>query len=281
MIKLIKRTYPLRSWKVRCWKELAVLLLLSGNFGLLMAQSLGFWSDFEKDLPSLERHLSEWDQDPHISGAERSEWLRSGYDYFSRNLNAEGQAFILYSMGIGYARESMLSAAIDVHEHALEIYRDLKLDAKIAQVQMMLGTNYGRRGDYDQATSRLLASLALFKELDNQQGMADVLLKLGTVQSYLGQLDIALEYFFEALEKSEAHLPGNVVTLYGNIAFIYMEQGDFDQSELYFRKALDYKGETETLRPQTLALINLGQMYKLKGDLVQSNFYLNQALQMA
>lgn len=276
MIKLIKQTYHLR-----CWKELALLLVLSCFVGFSMAQSTVDWSDFEKNLTGLEQHLLELDQDRNVSGDELSQLLRSGYEYFLKNLNIEGQALVLYRMGVLYGRENMLSTAIDVHEQALGMYHELNASGKQAQVKMMMGTHYGRRGDYDQATSYLLEALTLFEQLDDGQGRADVLLKLGTVQSYLGNYDQALDYYFAALELSENNLKENMVTLYGNIGFIYMDRGDFEQSESYFRKALDHGAENESLRPRTLALINLGQMYKLKGDPVLSEQYLAQALQLA
>lgn len=276
MIKLIKQTYHLR-----CWKELALLLVLSCFAGFSMAQSTVDWSNFEKDLTGLEQHLFDLGHDTNVSGDELSEVLRSGYEYFLKNQNIEGQALVLYRMGVLYGRENMLSAAIDVHELALGMYHELNVSRKQAQVKMMMGTHYGRRGDYDQATSYLLEALKLFEQLDDGQGRADVLLKLGTVQSYLGNYDQALDYYFAALELSENNLKENMVTLYGNIGFIYMDRGDFEQSESYFRKALDHGNENESLRPRTLALINLGQMYKLKGDPVLSEQYLAQALQWA
>src|SRR5690554_5801643 len=160
MINLINWTYHLRFWK-----GLSVLIVLScyvvGSMARPQAERTYQveWADFENDLVRLEKHLLELDQDPKLSGENMSELLRGGYEYFSKSLHAEGQALMLNRMGILYARESMLSAAIDVHEQALEIYSALELDEKKAQVQMLLGTNFGRRGDYDQATSHLLESL--------------------------------------------------------------------------------------------------------------------------
>lgn len=204
-----------------------------------------------------------------------------GYEHFVRKEYVHGQAETLLRLGQIYAAQSMLSISIDAYQESLRLFRTLEMDRNVAQVQVSLGTAFGRRGDFDQATAYLLDALRQFELLDDEAGIADAHLKLGTVATYLNQYEEALEHYQASLDISLHTTPSNVVTLYGNMAVIYMEQGDFETSERYFLNAIQYEGDGASKRPKALALLNLGQLYRLQGKQELRDRYLSEAAALA
>lgn len=194
---------------------------------------------------------------------------------------SHGQAETLLRLGQIYAAQSMLSISIDAYQESLRLFRTLEMDRNVAQVQVSLGTAFGRRGDFDHATAYLLDALRQFELLDDEVGIADAHLKLGTVATYLYQYEEALEHYQASLDISLHTTPSNVVTLYGNMAVIYMEQGDFETSERYFLNAIQYEGDGASKRPKALALLNLGQLYRLQGKQELRDRYLSEAAALA
>lgn len=256
-----------------------MLLLAGWTHGI--AQQPPDWSSIKHDDARLQKFLTELDRDTALTRDRLQTVLIAGYEHFVREDYVLGQAETLLRLGQVYASQSMLSIAIDAFKESLRLFERLKEHRNAAQLYLNLGTTHGRRGDYDEATAYLLDALRQFNELGDQEGIADAHLKLGTVATYLNQHEEALQHFNEALDISIHSIPYNVVTLYGNMAVIYMEQGDYETSERYFLSAIHYEGDALSKRPKALAFLNLGQLYHLQGKQELGDHYLDAAAALA
>lgn len=255
---------------------LFVLYLLPGY-----AQEVNSWADVGGDRDRLEQYLSRLNADERIDRDSLMSVYRSGYEQFLRDGYPEGQAELLLRLGALYSAESMFTAAAEAFEESLSVLAKLGDETKIARAYAGLGTALGRRGAYDESAANLLEALRIYEQAGDQPGIANTYLKLGTVHTYIDNLDLGLEYFQKALDIAQVHDKGNVVTIYANIAFIYMEQGDFDKSEEYFKQAISYTEASTSLQSRTLAFLNLGQLYQIQGKELLADRYFDQAAELA
>lgn len=73
----------------------------------------------------------------------------------------------------------------------------------------------------------------------------------------------------DTLFMSAAGKPGNVI--YVNIGNMFANKGQYDQAEVYYRKAIDLKDQT------LLANTNLGKIFMLRGNFDSAFYYMNKA----
>jgi signal transduction histidine kinase len=245
------------------------------------SNSLPKWSEVPLDSASFDKFLDDLKEQGKLERDVIHRYYREGYEYFLQKKNQYAQAELLWRLGNYYLSQSMLTSAEDAFTESLEMFKVIKSPFKVAHVTMALGTVKGRMGAYDQATENFMEALKTFEELQDQPGIANVHLKLGTVYTYLSDYERALKHSEKALEIALVHDKVNVITLYGNIAFIYMDLGEFDKSEEYFKLAIEYPVVPTNPKPRALAYLNLGQLYKLQGKQVLANRYFDQAEKLA
>lgn len=208
-------------------------------------------------------------------------YLREGYAYSLEQEYSYGQAELAYRLGLYYATENLYSLAEEAYKESLALFKTLDLPIKVANVEASLGPILGRKGQFDEATAILLDALKLYEDLQDQRGISSTHLKLGTVYTYLDDYDQGLKHYEKALGIALEHDKENVITLYGNIGFIYLDIGEFEKSEEYFMKAIEYPVVPKTVRPRALAYLNLGQLYQTQGKQVLANRYFDQAEKLA
>ncbi|WP_296620078.1 hypothetical protein [Marivirga sp.] len=110
----------------------------------------------------------------------------------------------------------------------------------------------------------------------NDTGRAYILSKKGTFFWLQGVYDASLKAYFEALnifEQEENKI--EVVKTLNNIGETYKKQKDYTQSARFIKLALSKINNLEDLSPE-LILVNLGQLFMLKGNYDSANYYLNQ-----
>lgn len=164
-----------------------LLFFLCGLCSLPFAQAgeIGNWTDMQGDSARLEQYILELETDPEIDRDSLRVIFRSGYEQFLKEGYKEGQAMMLYKLGGLYSAESMLSASVEAYRESLALFRELGHDRMTAYSSASLGTAMGRRGEYDEAATLLMDALHIFERLEDQSGIANTYLKLGTVHTYV------------------------------------------------------------------------------------------------
>jgi signal transduction histidine kinase len=94
------------------------------------------------------------------------------------------------------------------------------------------------------AMEKLFLALEILKAKEQPQLLTTVYDQLGEVYSDLGQHDVALKYYFDALAINERlGLKYEIAKVYSEIGWIYKNQLNFSQARLYMDKALSLREE--------------------------------------
>lgn len=148
-------------------------------------------------------------------------------------------AEILEKIGMLQVKLNQLVDAIYCFKQALEIsYYQKPLDLKfITQIQSCLGQSYFLQEDYNQAIYHMQRAL----EQCQPEEVSKLLNDIGQAQMKVDKLTEAVTNTKKALEIDQSEKPANnekIVRDLVNLAGIYTEQKDFDQSIATFEQAL-------------------------------------------
>lgn len=159
-----------------------------------------------------------------------------------------------------------------------------------------LGIKYLYAGDLPRAKMNLDKALEIrYQILDsNDYSLASTLGNLGNWSSEMGNLDLALNYYYRA---ERIFLENNSIKrsklglsiLYENFGIIYIRKGEYTKALSYLFKSLDYFENKEfesndSLYPvKKLAIIcrNIGETYALLKDDIKAEEYLKRSIKLA
>ncbi|AOX01695.1 hypothetical protein BJP34_21645 [Moorena producens PAL-8-15-08-1] len=111
----------------------------------------------------------------------------------------QAKADQLLKQGIEQYNTSQFQAALKSWQEALGIYRELENQQGIAKSLGNLGVAYHSLGQYRKAIEFHQQSLSIEKELENRKGEADSLNNLGLAYRHLGQYGKAIEFYQQSL----------------------------------------------------------------------------------
>ncbi|WP_170245870.1 tetratricopeptide repeat protein [Tenacibaculum adriaticum] len=152
-----------------------------------------------------------------------------------------GSLHILLNNDIGRVYLSMnnYSSAETFFKDALQISKKLNLLKGQADSQGLLGATYEKKGEYLKALEYQRKSLSLFEILKDSTGIALINENIGSIYEDLIQYDKAHNYFIKAyryLKDTKTHAEINVLN---NLGDVYRKKGEYDESILYTKKALE------------------------------------------
>ena len=162
--------------------------------------------------------------------------------------------------------------AISIAEKNNDIYR-------LALAYKSVGIANYYKGNYVDVVDDWTNSLEAFREIDDKQGIANLLSNLGAVFETTGGTESAMEYYLEALKISEE--TGDIKregTVLQNLGVLYSNIFDYERSETYYLKALEIFKENK-LPTQGIATIsmNLSEVYRESGDIVKAEKFAKEA----
>ncbi len=126
-----------------------------------------------------------------------------------------------------------------------------------------------------------LRSVALFQKVGEPVLMAEALEELSHTERRLGNNTASFEASFKALRiYEEKGLKERLAASYNQLASNYVSDEDYKVAIGYFNKALDIYKNSDDLVNHASTLINLGETYRLNGDLNDAEIHLQQTLQL-
>lgn len=159
-----------------------------------------------------------------------------------------------YTEGLEYLHRSIrvteeLGAAADRRSVALRLQN--------------IGLIYRRQGNLDQALAYARKTLAIFEEIDDKFGIANLQNNLGVIYKAQGLNEQALEWFQKALHGYEAlkNTPG-VARSFNNIGDTYRQQGRYDEALEALQKGFKIREQGRDRGGMLLSLNNLGRLYQ-------------------
>ena len=145
-----------------------------------------------------------------------------------------------------------------------------------------IGKTLWYEGNYQPAIPKLSASIKLFRQINNETGLADALIGMGNVKRMLGDYDESINAYDTALTLFEKHqaLP-MIAKCLNNIGIVNYLKGDWPNATRNWEKFLN---AVEKLGDQTeliTCLNNLGFMYKNRGHMGQSQAAFERGLKLS
>ncbi len=168
-------------------------------------------------------------------------------------------------------------------EQALAQARRLGQEKEQANALYHLGNALLNLDQYNEARDQLEEAGAAYQSLEDQTGVAKVLLNLSSVHESLGNLDDGLKAALSALKDFDSGL-GEVVDrarCYNQIGIIYYRLRQYDQAKTYWERALEiYVGSNKELS-RSGVLNNLGVLAQDRGDYQEALRYFEETLAIA
>lgn len=102
-----------------------------------------------------------------------------------------------------------------------------------------LGICYEEIDNWDKSLEAYKMLAAISDKKNNQQKLADALMRIGRVYDKLGQWDNAVGYYEKSLAKAKEYDIKNIFSrVYNKIGVYHFHTGNFDQALTYFRKTI-------------------------------------------
>lgn len=239
-------------------------------------------SDAGESEVTAARHLSYFIElgekaAPQLRGAQQGVWLRrlDGEHANLRaalNWHADGQAHaeqrLRLAAALGYFWQ--VRGIFDEGEKFLqEVLQESEPVATPTRAKafVSLGTIYWLRGDYDKAVAPLEQALALYRKLDDGQGIAHTLYQSGVPHFYTGRFHLTLPLWEESLER--ARNQGDTLwtaLMLSALAELARYRGDYTRARALNEEAHALATQVQHIQHIALALNNLGLLATLEGD---------------
>jgi CHAT domain-containing protein/tetratricopeptide (TPR) repeat protein len=200
-------------------------------------------------------------------------YLRSKEEFERAGLRRDC-IYILGDLGALYFNLEDYQKAEDYSEQSIALAERLKASNEpagawpdeygVARASATLGELSLRRGEHEQALTRLQKSLALYEQL-NAGGnsfdiyIADSLAALGRVYTAAGDYVLALRNLSKSLEvMRRLSNPGRVADLFNMLGYLYMEQEDYAQAAAHYNESLKLHSAQKDRMEAARVLLNLG-----------------------
>ena len=191
----------------------------------------------------------------------------------------EISGYLLGSLGILYYQIGSYKKAIEYHEKALVISKEIGDRRGEGNQLGNLGLAYSDLGQVEKAIEYYEQALVISKEIGDRRGEGNHLGNLGNAYSDLEQVEMAIEYYQKALiilrELGDKRGEG---TLLGNLGNAYLNLGQVEKAIEYYQTALLISKEIGDRRGEGNHLGNLGSAYSHLGQVEKAIEYYEQAL---
>lgn len=187
--------------------------------------------------------------------------------------------FYLSEIGLAYLNLGEAETALEYHQQALTIFREINHRWGEANTLDYIGWEYKSLGKYSQALDYFNQALEVFRNINDQGGIATTLNGIGSVYDNQGEDIQALKYYQESLDilQTIENLPLKADVL-NNIGGIYYDLGDYSQASDYYQQALTLVVDLDDSNRQAILLANIGLVHDALGDHRQALDYYMQAL---
>lgn len=192
---------------------------------------------------------------------------------FEANRDDVGRMVAMRELGKIYREASNFKTAVDYHEKALLLAKELKDTANIIRILNQLGTDFRRLGVLDEAAVRHYEALSCCEKYSDKS--SDVAKKykvvslngIGNIQLTLQNNDAAEKAFREALagEKSLGSHLGQAIN-YANIGYVKEANGELDSAWIYYEYSMEQNRLAKSKLGISLCYNHFGRLSELGGN---------------
>lgn len=184
-------------------------------------------------------------------------------------------ARILWSKARAEAYLADWGASLKDHEEALHVFEEEYSIPDVAQLLCGTGSTYSESGFHDKALNPILRSIAIFRELKDEEGELNASQIAATAFAFAGLFEESREIWHDVLEISKK------LGHYTNMAFAHFSLGagseqreNFDDAIFHSLKAIEYSEKTDNKFYQSAAYGSLARQYAHLGDFQHVEEYL-------
>ncbi|HHJ11302.1 MAG TPA: tetratricopeptide repeat protein [Bacteroidetes bacterium] len=157
--------------------------------------------------------------------------------------------------------------AIDYGKEAARVARSVKKPEEEALALQNIAKAYFFLGDYANAQKQYFASLKIYQELGDKQGIANTLNNLGVLCRSKGDYSKALDYYNKSLElKKILEDKQGIANTLNNIGEIHKFRGEYPEAIRNYRESYTLKKELGDKKWMANTLNNLGEIFSIWGD---------------
>lgn len=168
--------------------------------------------------------------------------------------------------------------AIGQAEEALQIVAQQADKSAEPNLTYILGSTYLHQGRLEIASEYFNQALKLCKQHCDTTTLVKVFNSIGNIHKLRGNYKLALEYFFKGLKYDVKSFNA---TLYNSIANAYAILKKYDKAVEYLQKGMSLAQCQNEPEPLISCLINIGSNYYLQGNYKKAIENFNQALETA
>jgi tetratricopeptide (TPR) repeat protein len=184
-------------------------------------------------------------------------------------------------MGLAHQRLGQVDKAIEYHEQALVICREIGARRREGIMLWSLGKAYFQLGQVDKAIEYKQQDLAIAREIGDKIGQGMGLSSLGDIYYTLRQMEQAIEYYEQALViYHEAGYRLREWEPLKKLGIVYREMGQVEQAVEFYQQALAVARELDDQRREGVVLIYLGNAHRLMGRYKKALTCFDQAIEL-
>lgn len=153
----------------------------------------------------------------------------------------------------------------------------------IAYAYKELGNVYKRaKPVYEEGLKYYAISLKIYTSLNDKEGIADVYNNMGTIYEFQGKLELAKEYYVNALELVRKYIKRKYLLLVciNDVGNIELLLGNLPKAEEYLLESLELAREIGLPREIAFSSENLSNYYQRIGDYPRALSYYRDFIQM-
>ncbi len=186
-----------------------------------------------------------------------------------------------HNIGNAYFNVSNFSEAVKYYEKAKNIFEEMKDSVSLAIVYNGLGTAHEYLSNYTISVEYFLNALQLYHRAgnENQNGLTEVYINLGSLYRELSLFNTALSYYDTTLSIHTRN--GNelgISNVYNSIGNLYDDMDDQTKALEFYNKSLDINKSLGNEHGIAGNLTNLGVIYSSQKKYAIAWDYLQQAL---
>ena len=188
----------------------------------------------------------------------------------SEELNDKAMlSVVLNSIATNHIGNGSYAEALDYLHKSIKLTEELGPNADrraLAGKLQNVGIIYRRQGDLDQALTYARRTLAIFEEVDDKFGIANLQNNIGVITKLQGHYDKALEWFQKALRGYEAlkATPG-IARAFNNIGDTYRLLECYDKAFENLQKGFQIRERSNDRGGMLMSLNYLGRLYQNEG----------------
>jgi CHAT domain-containing protein/Tfp pilus assembly protein PilF len=209
---------------------------------------------------------------------EALDFYNESYELYKRLENRRGQGIELSNIGWLYAMLGDHEKAQEFYDKSLEIFKASGDQFRAGNVLGNMGSNYAAMNDYRKALEINEQTLVLRRAVNNIDGEATTLSNIGNCYAKLGEPDKARDHYKQAIALQRQRNPRQLSIALKNLGILYRDQGDLQNSLVALNESLQISRSIGDPSSEAASSAELAQLERDRGNLTEAKRLIDAAL---